>query len=139
MNIFWGDFNAKVDREDIFKMTAGNENSQEISTDDELRVANFATSKNLVVKSNMIPHRGSCKYTLTSSGVKTHNQIDHVLIDKRQRSSILNVPSFTGADCDTDRYLVAAKVRERLAVSKRAAQKMDVERFNLKNLNEVGS
>jgi hypothetical protein len=32
--------------------------------------------------------------------------------------------------------LVAAKVRERLAVSKRAAQKIDAERFNLKNLNE---
>jgi hypothetical protein len=32
--------------------------------------------------------------------------------------------------------LVAAKVRERLAVSKRAAQKIDTERFNVKKLNE---
>jgi hypothetical protein len=32
--------------------------------------------------------------------------------------------------------LVVAKVRERLAVSKRAAQKTDTERFNVKNLNE---
>jgi hypothetical protein len=32
--------------------------------------------------------------------------------------------------------LVVAKVRERLAVSKRAAQKIDAERFNLKKLNE---
>jgi hypothetical protein len=29
-----------------------------------------------------------------------------------------------------------AKVRERLAVSKRAAQKIDTERFNVKKLNE---
>jgi hypothetical protein len=32
--------------------------------------------------------------------------------------------------------LVAAKVRERLAVSKTAVQMMDMQRFNLKKLNE---
>jgi hypothetical protein len=32
---------------------------------------------------------------------------------------------------------VVAKVRERLAVSKQAAQKFDVERFNLKKLSEL--
>jgi hypothetical protein len=32
--------------------------------------------------------------------------------------------------------LVVAKVRERLAVSKRAAQKIDTERFNVKKLKE---
>jgi hypothetical protein len=32
--------------------------------------------------------------------------------------------------------LVVAKVRERLAVSKRMVKKMDVERFNLQKLNE---
>jgi hypothetical protein len=32
--------------------------------------------------------------------------------------------------------LVVAKLRERLAVSKQAAHKIDMERFNLKKLNE---
>jgi hypothetical protein len=32
--------------------------------------------------------------------------------------------------------LLVAKVRERLAVSKRAAQKIDMDRFNVKKLNE---
>jgi len=31
------------------------------------------------------------------------------------------------AECGTDRYLVVANVRERLAVSKEAAQTLDVE------------
>jgi len=58
------------------------------------------------------------------------------LRDRRWQSSILDVRSFRGADCDTDHYLVVAKVRERLAVSKQAAQKFDVERFNLRKLSE---
>jgi hypothetical protein len=58
------------------------------------------------------------------------------LIDRRRHSNILDVRSFRGADCDSDHYLVVAKVRERLAVGKRIVKKMDVERFNLKQLNE---
>jgi len=42
-----------------------------------------------------------------------------------------------GTDCDTEHYLVVAKVRERLAVSRHGGQKFDGERFNLKQLNEL--
>ena len=48
--------------------------------------------------------------------------------------NILDVLSCRGVDCDTDHYLV---VRERLAVSEQAAQKFDMERFNLRKLNEL--
>jgi hypothetical protein len=63
---------------------------------------------------------------------RTHNQIDHILIDRR-----LYVCLFRAADCNTDQYLVVAKVRERLVVSKRTTHRVHVERFNLKKLSEV--
>jgi len=47
------------------------------------------------------------------------------------------VRSFRGANCGTDLYLVVAKVRERLAVNKQAAQNFDVKVFNLRKLNEL--
>jgi hypothetical protein len=72
-------------------------------------------------------HSSRFYHTWTSPDGKTHNQIDHVLIDKRWHSSILDVRSVRGAECDTDHYLVVVKFRERLAVSKQAAQKFDAE------------
>jgi len=60
----------------------------------------------------MLPHRNNLKL-LTG----THNQIDDILVDRRWHSSILDVHSFRGTDCDADHCLVVAKVRERLAVS----------------------
>jgi exonuclease III len=50
MNILFGDLNVKVGREDIFKLTAGNESLQEISNDNGVRLVNFATSKSLSEK-----------------------------------------------------------------------------------------
>jgi hypothetical protein len=66
MRILLGDFNAKVGRESIFKPTIGNESLHEISNDNGVRIVNFATSKNLVVKSTMFPHREIHKHTWTS-------------------------------------------------------------------------
>jgi endonuclease/exonuclease/phosphatase family metal-dependent hydrolase len=82
MNILLGDFNAKVGREEIFKPIIGNESLHEASNDIGVRVVNFATSKNLIVKSTTFPHRDIHKHTWTSPDEVTHNQIDHVLIDK---------------------------------------------------------
>jgi hypothetical protein len=73
----------------------------------------------------MTPHLNIYKFTWTSLDVKTHNQIDHILIHSSQQSSVL----------DPDHYLVVAKVRERLAVSKKATHRFHTERFNLKKFN----
>jgi hypothetical protein len=130
MKILLGDLNAKVSREDIFKPTIGDESLHEISNDDGVRVVNFVASKNLIVRSTMFPHHNIHKYTWTS-------QIDHILIDRRRHSSVLDVLSFRVADCDRDHYLVVAKIRERIAVKKQVSHKYHMGRFILKKLNEV--
>ena len=48
--------------------------------------------------------------------------------------TVLDVQSLRGADCNTDNNMVVVNVREILAVSKQAAQKFDVGRFNLRKL-----
>jgi len=58
------------------------------------------------------------------------------LVERRWYSSVLDVPSFRGADCDTYHCLVATEVRERLSVSKRETWKFDRNSFNVKGQNE---
>jgi hypothetical protein len=137
MKILVGDCNTKVGREDIIKPTIGNKRLYEIDNDNGVRVVNFATSKTVIVKSTMFPHLNIHKFTWASHGGKPHNRIDHILIDRKWHSSVLDVRSFRAADCDTDHYLVVAKFRERLAVSKQKNQKFHMERFSLKKLSEA--
>jgi hypothetical protein len=61
------------------------------------------------------------------------------MIDKTQRSNTFGAQTFRGADFGTDHCLVIAKVIEGqiLPVNKRAAQKLDAERFNVKKLNDI--
>jgi hypothetical protein len=82
IKILMGDFSAKVGREDIFKPIIGNKSLHEGSNDNGVRVVNFVTSKNLIVKSTKFPHCDIHKHTWTSPDGVTHNQIDHVLIEK---------------------------------------------------------
>jgi exonuclease III len=55
MKILLGDFNAKVGSEDIFKP----------SNDNGVTIVNFATSKNLTVKSTMFPYRNIHKLDIS--------------------------------------------------------------------------
>ena len=74
MEILLGNFNAKVGRENIFQPTIGTESLHPESNDNGIRLANFATSKN-IVKSTKFSHRNIHKYTWTSPDGITHNQI----------------------------------------------------------------
>jgi hypothetical protein len=49
-----------------------------------LRVVNFATSGDVVVRSTKFPHQNIYKYNCTSPEGNAYNQINHVLIDRKR-------------------------------------------------------
>jgi hypothetical protein len=55
MKILLGAYNAKVEREKIFKPTAGTESLHQGSNENGVRTVNFAISKNPVVENTMFP------------------------------------------------------------------------------------
>jgi hypothetical protein len=71
--ILLGDFIAKVSKENIFKPTVENESLHEINDDNGVRGINFATSKNLSVRSTKVSHRNIHKFTWTSNGMTQHS------------------------------------------------------------------
>jgi hypothetical protein len=77
MKILLRDFNAKTGREDIIKLTIGNEGLHQDSNGNDVRRVHFYMPKNLlvVVKGMMLPYRNFNKYTRTSPDRKTHNKI----------------------------------------------------------------
>jgi hypothetical protein len=83
MKILLENFNEKVGRENILNPTIGDDSLHQNTNDNGVRIVNFATSKNLVVKSTMFLHQNFRKYTWFSPDGKTHNQIDNILIEKR--------------------------------------------------------
>jgi hypothetical protein len=87
-----------------------------------LRVAaKLATSQNLAIKSTMSPYR-----TLISTfGPHLMGRLASRLITYRQATLQHTCGRYLrGADCYTGNYLVVAKVRDRLSVSKHTEQKV---------------
>ena len=115
IKIIAGDLNAQVGTEQIFRPTIGPHSKHTISNDNGIRIILFATSRNMIVGSTLFPHRGIHKGTWKSPDGKTVNQIDHVLIDARHKSDLLDVRSLRGPNIDSDHYLVWARVRARIS------------------------
>jgi len=62
------------------KLAIGNDSLRQDSNDDGVRLVNFTTSRNMLVKSTIFPHPNIHKHTWTSPSGKTHNQVEHMLI-----------------------------------------------------------
>jgi hypothetical protein len=120
MKIILGDFNARTGKENILKPKNGNESLSEINNNNGVRMVYFATSKNVIVKSTIFLHRNIYEFISTSPDSKTQNQIYHILIDRKRYSDVLHILFFRGAEYDTGLSLVAGKIREEFAISKRA-------------------
>jgi hypothetical protein len=67
VRILLGDFSVKEVREDIIEPTIRNKRLHEISNNNGVRVVNFATSKNLIVR--------QCSHIATSINVPGHLQM----------------------------------------------------------------
>lgn len=126
-----GDYNARVGNVRLgYESVLGPHAVAEAANDNGSRLLNLAISNNLVIGGSLFPHKDIHKYTWTSqAGSKPRAQIDHILISKWWRRSLLDCRTYRGADIGSDHELVIARVRLKLARRKRATitKKLDLE------------
>jgi len=83
----------------------GKESLHQESNNNGMRLISLCTDKGLVISSTQFQRKDIYKHTWIAPGGQYKSQIDHVVIEKRFKSSINSVRSYRGADGDTDHYL----------------------------------
>jgi hypothetical protein len=63
------------------------------------------------------------------------NQKDHVLVSLQHSTSVIDVKSSRGPNCDTDQHLVKIKVKERIA-SKQKMEEVKAKKWDVQKLQE---
>jgi hypothetical protein len=82
-------------------------------------LTDFCLHHNLVIGGTIFMHKDIHKYTWTSPNEKTKNQIDHILYNKKWRTSIQDVLARRKPDVGSDHNMVVCKLKLKLRRIKR--------------------
>src|ERR1700729_3288611 len=114
ITILMSDLNAKIGEDNRgYEETMGKQGLGVMNENGELLVDLCATNK-LLIGGSLFPHRRIHKATWVSPDYKTENQIDHVCINKKFRSTLQDVKVYRGADVASDHHLLIAKLKLKL-------------------------
>ena len=102
--------------------------------DNGMRLASFALQYGMVIGGTLFPHKTIHKGTWISPDGNTVNQIDHALVRKKFRKSLLDTRVYRNGDCDTDHLLLVIKIRMKLLSKKHRVTKS--KKINIGKLKE---
>ena len=110
-----GDLNAKVGADNEgYENILGTHGVGE-RNDNRERLFDLCGLNNIVVTGTIFsPHKLIHKQTWTSPGGKTKDQIDHVLVSRQHRTSVIDTRAMRGADIASDHQLVRSKIKLKL-------------------------
>ena len=109
-----GDLNAKVGEDNEGYENIIGSHGVGARNDNGERLVDFCGLNNLVVTGTIFPHKLIHKQTWTSPGGKTNDQIDHVLVSRQHRTSVMDSRAMRGADIVSDHQLVRSKIKLKL-------------------------
>ena len=117
--VIMGDFNAKIGENlgRLYSNAIGPYGLGERNSRGD-RLEDFAVENDLVIANTLFQQPKRRLYTWTSPDGNTRNQIDFILIKRKWRTSVLNVKTFPGADCDTDHELLSTSIRLKVVKQK---------------------
>ena len=129
-----GDLNAKIGSDNTNKEQVMGKHALGSMNNNGEHLTDFCLENDLVIGGSLFSHKDVHKYTWVSPDGRTKNQIDHITISRKWRSSLLDVRSKRGADINSDHILLKAVLKlklKRIEVRKNGRRK-----FNLQKLIE---
>ena len=130
VKIVMGDFNAKVGKEKIENIV-GPFGLGEINSRGE-RLVEWCKEHNLFISNTWFQNHPRRRWTWSSPGDRTRNQIDYILIQHRFRNAVKSSKSMPGADCDSDHIPVLCNLKLTLKKLKKPKIKTKLETSLLK-------
>jgi hypothetical protein len=103
----------------MYRPIIGKYSLHTLPNDNGIRLTNLGYSKNMVVASTLFNHKNIHKMTWRSPDGQTFNQIDHLLIDARHVSNVMDVRTFRGANIDSDHCLLISKIRSQISIARK--------------------
>jgi hypothetical protein len=114
MLLIIGDMNAKVGNNNTnYEKAMGTHGCGDMN-DNGSRLADFCMNNSGVIGGTIFPHKKIHKLTWKSPDGTTVNQIDHIIVNSKWRSSLSDVRVFRGADVYSDHHLLTAKITLKL-------------------------
>ena len=134
ITILMGDLNAKIGEDNRgYEGTIGKHGLGVMNENGEM-LANLCATNQLVIGGSLFSHKRIHKATWISPDHRKENQINHVCINKKFRSSLHDVKVQRGADVGSDHHLLVATLKMKL---KRHPVKGDRRtRYNVNHLQD---
>jgi len=118
-----GDFNARVGQDtEAYAGVIGPHGMGE-KNDNGQRLLDTCCTHGLAIGGTMFQHKDIHKLTWTSNTAsRTRTQIDHIAISGKWKSSMTDCRTYRGADIYSDHELVVARIRMKLASTRKRGQ-----------------
>ncbi|XP_063911974.1 craniofacial development protein 2-like [Zophobas morio] len=107
-----GDANAMIGKENCYRPTIGKESNHQKTNQNGEKLIEFAQENKMVVKSTFFAQKEIYKGTWMSPDGKTVNQIDHILVERRDAQLITRLRTYKGAEANSDHFLKAEVQQE---------------------------
>jgi hypothetical protein len=130
-----GDMNAQIGSDNSELKSVMGRQALGTMTENGEMYTNFCLMHELVIGGSLFQHKKSHKVTWVSPDGITENQIDHISICKRFKSSLLDVRNLRSADVGSDHHLLIGSLRIRIARVKPRRERIN-SRFDTMKLND---
>lgn len=104
--IVMGDMNTKVGTDNTGVEDVMGKHGAGAQNDNGERLLDFCLQNSMVIGGTVFQHKQIHKLTWTSPNGKVKNQIDHIMINRKWRTSLQDVRVRRGPDAYSDHYLV---------------------------------